>query len=58
MPELPEVEFAARNLKRWALGGRVVSVEGPRSRVIHGSLERLVDRVVKNIERRGKQLRV
>jgi len=58
MPELPEVEFAARNLKRWALKGRVQSVHAPRSRIVHGSLDRIVGHVVKSIERRGKQLRI
>jgi formamidopyrimidine-DNA glycosylase len=58
MPELPEVEFAFRCLKRWALHGRVTKVHAPRTRVVHGSLERLVGHVVKRIERRGKQLRI
>lgn len=35
MPELPEVEIAARNLRRWAEGRRVLSVEwDPRARRI------------------------
>jgi formamidopyrimidine-DNA glycosylase len=35
MPELPEVEIAARNLRRWAAGRRIVEVEwDPRARRI------------------------
>jgi formamidopyrimidine-DNA glycosylase len=34
MPELPEVEVAARNLERWALGRRVTAVRAARSRIL------------------------
>jgi formamidopyrimidine-DNA glycosylase len=59
MPELPEVELTARNLRRWLAGEVVKAARFPSSRVLRGatpaSLERLVvGRWVDAIERRGK----
>jgi formamidopyrimidine-DNA glycosylase len=48
MPELPEVEIARRNLDRW-IGGKTVS---------GASLDRLVGKRVREVERRGKWLRL
>jgi formamidopyrimidine-DNA glycosylase len=64
MPELPEVEVAARNLRRWALGRRVRAVQAdPRAaRILRpGSpraLEALAGARFKDVERRGKNLLV
>lgn len=60
MPELPEVEMAARNLRRWAVGRRVRAVEaapsnilrpaGPRAlAALRGGRVRAVDRVGKHL---------
>lgn len=62
MPELPEVEIAARNLRRWARGYRIVQVHVPRTRVIRGSSpaaigRALEGRAIAKIDRRGKWLR-
>jgi len=60
MPELPEVEVAARNLARWAQGRRVraVTATDPRSLGEGGvaALKALVGARLKAIERRGKNL--
>lgn len=61
MPELPEVEFAARALRRWMEGERVVSAEAEESRIFRGSereafLRRLPGTRLEWIERRGKIL--
>jgi formamidopyrimidine-DNA glycosylase len=60
MPELPEVEVAARNLRRWTVGRRVRGVEagaspvlrpaGPKAlAVLRGARVREVDRVGKHL---------
>src|SRR3954465_8038884 len=36
MPELPEVEIASRQLRRWFAGRRIVSAQAAKSRVIRG----------------------
>src|SRR3954471_7479118 len=36
MPELPEVEIASRQLRRWLGGRRIVSAHAAKSRVIRG----------------------
>ena len=61
MPELPEVEFAARALRRWLSGRRIVSADAPESRVFRGSerrefVRRLPGESLDWIERRGKYL--
>ncbi len=58
MPELPEVEIATRNLRRWAEGGRVVSARAPRTRVVKGAMPTLVGQRIEHIERRGKRIRI
>jgi formamidopyrimidine-DNA glycosylase len=63
MPELPEVEVGARNVRRWGRGRRIVDVAVPKSRVIRGqSVARirkaLIGRVVARVDRRGKWLRI
>jgi formamidopyrimidine-DNA glycosylase len=61
MPELPEVEIAARNLRAWLRGRKIARAELPRSRVLDGepraAARLLAGRVVREIERRGKWLR-
>lgn len=61
MPELPEVEIAARNLRRWLGGKRITRAELVASRVVRGakpqSIERLViGRTVEKVARKGKWL--
>ncbi len=63
MPELPEVEIAARNLARWAKGRVVVRAEAERSRVLRpGSPDRvaalLAGARVGRVRRRGKNVLV
>jgi formamidopyrimidine-DNA glycosylase len=65
MPELPEVEIAARNLRRWALGRRVERVETDEAarRVFRPARPRalataLAGRTVREVRRVGKQLLV
>lgn len=61
MPELPEVEIAARNLRRWLDGRTVVRAEAEPTRVFRGSSartfqERLAGRRLERLDRRGKYL--
>jgi formamidopyrimidine-DNA glycosylase len=65
VPELPEVEIAARNLRRWAAGRRIVGVEvDPRARRIlrpatPSAFARALEGArVEEIRRVGKQLMV
>ncbi len=63
MPELPEVEIAARNVRRWARGRVIVDAIVSPSRVIRGQTaacvrKALVGRRVARVDRRGKWLRV
>jgi formamidopyrimidine-DNA glycosylase len=61
MPELPEVEVAARALRRWLEGRKVVSAEASPTRVLRGgeaeAFARLSGRVA-SVRRRGKYLLV
>ena len=60
MPELPEVEVAARNLARWAQGRRLRAVVASEPRALGGGrasvLESLVGARLTAVERRGKNL--
>ncbi|HSN97993.1 MAG TPA: bifunctional DNA-formamidopyrimidine glycosylase/DNA-(apurinic or apyrimidinic site) lyase [Candidatus Nanopelagicales bacterium] len=61
MPELPEVEHAARSLRSWLEGHRIITAEGTRTRVFRGSTPEafaraLRDRAFERIDRRGKTL--
>jgi len=60
MPELPEVEVAARNLTRWARGRRVRAVIASDARALGGGraapLKALVGARLTELERRGKNL--
>lgn len=61
MPELPEVEFAARRLRRWALGRRIVDVGAEAARPLrditpHALKAGAVGRQVAAVRRQGKQL--
>lgn len=60
MPELPEVEVAARNLTRWASGRRVKAVESIERRALGGdkpgALHALVRKRLATVERLGKNL--
>src|SRR5258706_4532382 len=62
MPELQEVEIAARNLRAWLAGRRVPHAELPRSRVLAGdpraAVRLVAGRTVRDVERRGKWLRL
>src|SRR3954465_12025236 len=58
MPELPEVEIASRQLRRWLGGRRIVSAHAARSRVIRGQTQArfagLAGHRLLGIERFGK----
>ncbi len=61
MPELPEVEHAARQLRAWMLGRRIVRASAPRSRVLRGQSPHrfaatLTGRRLESVERKGKYL--
>ncbi len=63
MPELPEVEIGARNLRRWIRGARIERVVVPATRVIRGSTPQAIaralrGRAVSSVDRRGKWLRL
>lgn len=63
MPELPEVEIAARNLRRWMRDRTIARVVVRTSRVIRGGTARSIvsaveGRAVKRIDRCGKWLRI
>jgi formamidopyrimidine-DNA glycosylase len=58
MPELPEVEVAARNLRAWLSGRVIESAEVPRSRITRGHAIHLRGARVESVERRGKWLRL
>jgi formamidopyrimidine-DNA glycosylase len=65
MPELPEVEIAARNLRRWAEGRRVDAVQAePAARRLFrpgtaaGFVREVAGRSVESVRRVGKQLLV
>jgi len=64
MPELPEVEVAARNLRRWALGRRIrwVTAERGAARILRPAspqaLAALAGARVEDVRRRGKNLLV
>src|SRR5262249_30929216 len=61
VPELPEVEINARNLRRWTAGRTIVAASAPRSRVLRPAdpgrfVRGLAGRRVGPIERVGKHL--
>jgi formamidopyrimidine-DNA glycosylase len=60
MPELPEVEIAARHLRRWTRGRRIDAVEAERTRVVGPrgpkSLQPLVGARFRELRRWGKNL--
>jgi formamidopyrimidine-DNA glycosylase len=61
MPELPEVEVGARNLRKW-LRGTIEHVAVPKTRVVRGQSPAHIVRAleghrVKRIDRRGKWIR-
>jgi formamidopyrimidine-DNA glycosylase len=62
MPELPEVEIAARNLRRWSAGRRVRAAEADATRVMRPAgpraLAPLVGARVQAVDRTGKHLLV
>jgi formamidopyrimidine-DNA glycosylase len=58
MPELPEVEVARRNLRRWISAATITRVVAPRSNVVEGSARALVGRRIEAVERRGKMMRI
>ncbi len=58
MPELPEVEVAARNLRRWLAGRVIESASIPKSRITRGHAISLSGARVESVERRGKWLKL
>lgn len=58
MPELPEVEVAARSLRRWLLDAPIVGVRTRQTPVVEGRLHGLRGQCCVTVERRGKWLRL
>jgi formamidopyrimidine-DNA glycosylase len=60
MPELPEVEFARRQLERWLVGGVIQRVTISDARVVEQprTISRILGQRVHAVERRGKRLRI
>ena len=63
MPELPEVEVGARNLRTWARGADIVRVVVPKTRIIRGQAVATIARALEgrriaNVDRRGKWVRI
>lgn len=61
VPELPEVEIAARNLRRWCQGHRVLSVRITDGRIIRGQAESTFRRTLRGrrvvaVTRHGKNV--
>jgi formamidopyrimidine-DNA glycosylase len=60
MPELPEVEVATRQLRRWAKGRKVVEAVAGKTRVIRGQTPRrfaeLAGHKLRDVHRVGKQM--
>jgi formamidopyrimidine-DNA glycosylase len=61
MPELPEVEHAARSLRAWLAGAPILRAEADATRVLRGGSRRafaraLAGRTLDRVERRGKVL--
>jgi formamidopyrimidine-DNA glycosylase len=61
MPELPEVEHAARSLRAWMLGRRVIRAAASPTRILRTQSPRLLamrlsGRILERVERRGKWL--
>jgi formamidopyrimidine-DNA glycosylase len=58
MPELPEVEYAARNLRRWLAGRVIEEASVPPSRITRKKALPVEGARVESVERRGKWLRL
>jgi formamidopyrimidine-DNA glycosylase len=59
MPELPEVEFARRQLRRWLHRATVIDAKAHAKQIARSdALATIVGRKVKAIERKGKWIRV
>lgn len=60
MPELPEVEFAAKNLRRWTKGATITAVTAKATRVLRDGPSELAlaGARVAGVDRRGKWLRL
>jgi formamidopyrimidine-DNA glycosylase len=60
VPELPEVEVAARNLRRWAAGRKVRAAEAAATAIVRpagpSGLKQLIGARVRDVERVGKYL--
>lgn len=56
MPELPEVEFARRQLERWAEGKKIAGVRAAKTRVVEGKISKIVGAKVVKTHRRGKNI--
>lgn len=60
MPELPEVEFAARHLRKWLSGRRIARVEAEDTRIVRPSkpaqLQALAGHKLESLERRAKYM--
>jgi len=61
MPELPEVELTARNLRTWARGATISDARIAKTRITRGGsidARALIGRRIASVDRRGKWLRL
>jgi formamidopyrimidine-DNA glycosylase len=63
VPELPEVEVGARNLRRWLAGKKIAEAKIAATRVVRGSSPRAIEKMVhgrrvESVSRRGKWIRI
>ncbi|GAC1351420.1 MAG: bifunctional DNA-formamidopyrimidine glycosylase/DNA-(apurinic or apyrimidinic site) lyase [Polyangiales bacterium] len=63
MPELPEVEIGARNLRRWMRGAKIIKATIADTRIVRGATARSIERAlrgrtVRKVHRRGKWVRL
>lgn len=56
MPELPEVETIRRGLKKAIAGKKIVNLDIRVPKLFHGEKEDVVGKVVKDVDRRAKQI--
>jgi formamidopyrimidine-DNA glycosylase len=64
VPELPEVEFARKQLSRWLTGAKIVRAQVVDARILDAKVKpasvvkALTGKIVKSVDRRGKWLRI
>lgn len=56
MPELPEVETIRKGLQKAIVGKTIVGVDVRVPKLFHGNKKEIIDKKIKNIDRRAKQI--